>query len=154
MNPRTSPQTRWPEFLFYALAIAGLAGTNAQVPAYVQGDFVAGNLAFWKDTVATPAATFILVDLFVLAAAVLAWMFGEARRIGLARGWTWLYFAGSLLIGISCFFPLFLAHRLRVLRRAGQAEAAPAGADLLGIGLTLATVLLAVAFSLSHIPAG
>lgn len=145
----TPTHSRRLEFLFYVLAAAGLIGTNVQIPAYFQADFLAANVAFWKDTVTTPAATFILVDIFVLGAAVLAWMFAEGRRLGIRAGWIWAYFLGSAFIGISFAFPLFLAHRERRVRSAFADQAASLqGADWLGVAITAVLALWVVAYSL------
>ena len=147
--------TRWLEILFIVLAVAGFAGTAAQLPPYLAaGSIVEGNVRFWQETVATPAATFIVVDIFVLGAAVLAWMFGECRRLGLSPLWAWGYFLGSALIGISTFMPLFFAHRQRRLRRLHPEQASvPAGGDLVGVAILLAIVAAAVVYSFGHIPA-
>lgn len=76
----------WLEKLYIALALVGLVGTWAQAAGYLGNGVLAGNIAFWKDTISTPAGLFIVVDLFVLAAAVFVLMFTEARRIGMAAG--------------------------------------------------------------------
>ena len=47
------------EWLLVALGIVGLAGTWAQVFDYLALGFLPGNVQFWKETVATPASTFI-----------------------------------------------------------------------------------------------
>lgn len=143
----------WQEKLYIALGIAGLIGTWAQVLGYLELGFLAGNIQFWKETVATPASTFIVVDIFVLAAAIFVMMFAEGRRLGIGAGWLWGYFLGSTLIGISCFVPLFLAHRERAMRAAQPPQvAAPAGADFAALLPAIALALGAVAYSLTHIP--
>jgi hypothetical protein len=144
----------WQEKLYIALGIAGLIGTWAQVLGYLDMGFVAGNVQFWKETIATPASTFIVVDLFILAAAVFVLMFAEGRRLGMSAGWLWTYYLGSTLIGISCFVPLFLAHRQRVIRTQHPAQnVAPAGSGLIAVGLAVLLGLGAVAYSLMHMPA-
>lgn len=141
------------EVLFVALAFVGLVGTGVQLPAYFKGDFFAGNLEFWKDTVATPSGTFLLVDIFVFGAVVLTWMFGECRRLRLGPGWAWAYFFGSALIGISFAMPLFFAHRQwRLRQQLPDQVATPAGADFIAIVFLLACVAVAAAYSLSHQP--
>jgi hypothetical protein len=144
----------WQEPLYFILAVAGLAGTWAQALGYLDAGFLGGNLLFWKETFATPASTFIVVDIFVLAAAVFVLMFAEGRRLGIGTPWLWGYFLGSTLIGISCFVPLFLAHRQRVLRtRHPEQNTAPAGADLIAVGLAVLLALGMVGYSLMNIPA-
>ena len=73
--------------------------------------------------------------------AVWLWMLTEARRLG-QRG-VWWYIAGSILIGVSTFVPLFLAHREVVRARCGEGRE---GADLstgdwAGMALVLAVAL-------------
>lgn len=87
MNIPTHSIGTWQGKLYVVLAIAGLVGTWAQVTGYLEAGFLAGNIAFWKDTVTTPAATFIVVDMFVLAAALFVWMFAEGRRLGIGGHW-------------------------------------------------------------------
>jgi len=112
---------------------------------------VAGNVAFWRETVATPASTFITVDLLVLAAALFLWMFAEGRRLGIAPAWLWGYFLASTLIGISFAMPVFLAHRHRRIRRHGHGgTGAPAGADWIAIGIAILIAVTAVAYSLGR----
>lgn len=141
----------WQEKLYIALGIAGLIGTWAQVFGYLDLGFLAGNMQFWKETLATPASTFIVVDIFVLAAAIFVMMFSEGRRLGIGAGWLWMYFLGSSLIGISCFVPLFLAHRERAMR-AAQQTGAPAGSDFIALLAAIALAFGSVAYSLMHIP--
>lgn len=153
MNTAASASGTWQEALYIALAIAGLVGTWAQVLGYFDAGILAGNIQFWKETVTTPAATFIVVDIFVLAAAVFVLMFAEGRRLGMGNGWLWTYYLGSVLVGISCFVPLFLAHRQRVLRtQHPEQNLAPEGTGLVAVGLAVLLALAAVAYSLAHIP--
>ena len=139
------------EWLFIGLGVLGLVGTWAQAFGYLGDGFVAGNVAFWRETVATPASTFITVDLLVLAAALFLWMFAEGRRLGIAAAWLWGYFLVSTLIGISFAVPVFLAHRHRRIRLHRPAEAgAPAGADWIAIAIAFLIAGAAVAYSLRH----
>ena len=139
------------EWIFVALGVLGLVGTWAQALGYLEHGFVAGNLQFWRETVATPASTFITVDLLVLAAALFLWMFAEGRRLGIAPVWLWGYFLTSTLVGISFAVPLFLAHRHRRIRRHRPGEAgAPAGADWIAIGIGILIAATAVAYSLQR----
>jgi len=114
---------------------------------------VAGNVLFWKETVATPASTFLVVDILVLAAAVFVLMFAEGRRLGIGAGWLWGYFVASLLVGISFAVPMFLAHRQRRIRLQRPAEAGnPAGTDWVAIAIGVVIALVAASYSLRHIP--
>jgi hypothetical protein len=139
------------EWLFIGLGVLGLVGTWAQAFGYLGDGFVAGNVAFWRETVATPASTFITVDLLVLAAALFVWMFAEGRRLGIAPAWLWGYFLVSTLIGISFAVPVFLAHRHRRIRTNGHGgTGAPAGADWIAIGIAILIAVTAVAYSLGR----
>ncbi len=154
MNTTTRNAPCWQEVVYYALAAGGLAGTWAQVFGYLDAGLLGGNIAFWKDAVTTPASTFIVVDIFVLAAAIFIWMFAEGRRLGMGGGWLWAYFLGSVLVAISCAFPLFLAHRQRLIRTTHPEQyASPTGADLIAVGLAVVLAFGAVAYSFLHIAA-
>ena len=148
-----TPRFTTTELLLIALGLLGLAGTWAQAFGYLAHGLLAGNVLFWREAVATPASTFITVDILVLAAAVFVCMFAEGRRLGLGAGWLWGYFAASLVIGISFAVPLFLAHRQRRIRLQRPGEAGdPAGADWIAIGIAVVIGLVAVAYSLRHVP--
>jgi hypothetical protein len=139
------------EWLFVGIGLLGLLGTWAQAFGYLEHGFVAGNLQFWRETVATPASTFITVDLLVLAAALFLWMFAEGRRLGIGAAWLWGYFLASTLVGISFAVPLFLAHRHRRIRLHRPVEAgAPAGVDWIAIAIAFLIAVAAVAYSLRH----
>jgi hypothetical protein len=141
------------EILLVLLGVAGLVGTWAQGLGYLDHGLVGGNVLFWKDAVATPAGTFLVVDVVVLAAAVFILMFGEGRRLGIGAGWLWLYFLLSLFVAISFAIPVFLAHRQRRIRLTRPAELAqPAGSDWLAVAVAVAIVLVAVAYSFGHLP--
>lgn len=145
------PRSRLPEFLFWLLAVLGLVGTQAQLPAYLPLGFVPGTIRFWQDALANPAGIFLVADIFVLGCACFIWIFGEARRLAM-RG-SWLYLLGALFIGISLFVPIFFAVRERRLR-SGQAagEWRLEGMDWVAIALLIASCLVAVAYSLVNIP--
>ena len=139
------------EVLLVLLGVVGLVGTWAQGLGYLAHGLVGGNILFWKEAVATPASTFLVVDMVVLAAAVFILMFAEGRRLGIGAGWLWGYLVASMVIGISFAIPVFLAHRQRRIRLQRPDELAePAGSDWLGIAIGVAMALAAVAYSLSH----
>ena len=141
------------ELLLVALGVLGLVGTWAQGFHYLGDGLVAGNVLFWKDTVATPASTFLVVDILVLAAGVFVLMFAEGRRLGIGVGWLWTYFLLSLFVAVSFAVPVFLAHRQRRIRLQRPGEASePGGADWIAIGIAVAIVLVAVGYSLRHVP--
>lgn len=145
--------TAWMQWLYVAIAIVAFVGTNAQVMAYLGYGPVQGTINFWKETTPTPAATFLLVDIFAFGAAVLIWMFAECRRLGIAQGWAWLYFLGSAFVGISVFVPLFLAHRHRRIRRLEPSQdAALGGADFLAAAIVIASLGFVAFYSVTHLP--
>ena len=148
-----TPRFTSTELLLVALGVIGLVGTWAQGFHYLGHGLVAGNVLFWKETVATPASTFLVVDILVLAAAVFVLMFAEGRRLGIGAGWLWGYFVASLLVGISFAVPMFLAHRQRRIRLQRPAESGnPAGTDWVAIAIGVAIALVAASYSLRHIP--
>jgi hypothetical protein len=148
-----TPRFTATELLLVALGLLGLVGTWAQGFHYLAHGFVAGNVLFWKETVATPASTFLTVDILVLAAAVFVIMFAEGRRLRLGAGWLWGYFLASLFIGISFAVPTFLAHRQRRIRLQRPAEAGePAATDWVAIAIGVVIALVAASYSLRHIP--
>ena len=141
------------ELLLVALGVLGLVGTWAQGLHYLGDGLVAGNVLFWKETVATPASTFLVVDILVLAAGVFVLMFAEGRRLGIGAGWLWTYFLLSLFVAVSFAVPVFLAHRQRRIRLQRPGEAGePGGSDWIAIGIAVAIVLVAVGYSLRHVP--
>lgn len=141
------------ELLLIALGVVGLIGTWAQGFHYLAHGFLAGNILFWQETVATPASTFLTVDILVLAAAVFVLMFAEGRRLGMGAGLLWACFFASLFVGISFAVPVFLALRQRRIRLQRPAEASqPAGIDWIAIGIGVLIAVVAAAYSLRHIP--
>jgi len=148
-----TPRFTSTELLLVALGVIGLIGTWAQGFHYLGHGLVAGNVLFWKETVATPASTFLVVDILVLAAAVFVLMFAEGRRLGLGAGWLWGYFLLSVFVAVSFAVPVFLAHRQRRIRLSRPAEAArPSGSDWIAIGIAVVIMLVAAGYSLGHIP--
>jgi hypothetical protein len=147
------PRFTGTEVLLVGLGLLGLIGTWAQGFHYLEHGLVAGNVLFWQETVATPASTFLVVDVLVLAAGVFVLMFAEGRRLGIGAGWLWTYFLLSLFVAVSFAVPAFLAHRQRRIRLTRPAEAAqPAGSDWIAIAIAVVIVLVAAGYSLRHIP--
>ncbi len=147
------PRFTGTEVLLVGLGLLGLIGTWAQGFHYLGHGLVAGNVLFWQETVATPASTFLVVDVLVLAAGVFVLMFAEGRRLGIGAGWLWTYFLLSLFVAVSFAVPVFLAHRQRRIRLTRPAEAAqPAGSDWIAIAIAVVIVLVAAGYSLRHIP--
>jgi hypothetical protein len=141
------------ELLLIGLGLLGLVGTWAQGLHYLAHGLAQGNVRFWQEAVATPASTFLTVDILVLAAGVFVLVFAEGRRLGIGAGWLWTYFLLSLFVGISFAVPTFLAHRHRRIRLQRPAESAdPAGADWIAIGVAVVIALVAAGYSLGHLP--
>jgi uncharacterized membrane protein len=141
----------WQEIVYAVLALAGLAGTWAQGIGYLELGFAGGTVQFWKDAFASPAATFLAVDVLILGAAVYLWIFSEGRRVGIAAGWLWACLLCGLLIAISFAVPAFLALRHRKLRRERPQDlAAPSGSGRVAVAIVASIALLAVAWSLGH----
>ena len=67
------------------------------------------------DTVATPAAAFVTIDLLAVAAAAVLFMVVESRRLRLPR--LWLYLLLTVTVAIRVAFPLFLVEHQRELSR-------------------------------------
>jgi hypothetical protein len=110
------------EKIYYALAVLGFVGTGSQVLGYLDAGPIGGTADFWRDALMTnDAARFLAIDIAVLGVAVFVLLITDARKLGIATKWVALYVVGSLLIGISTFVPLFLAHRERALRQADTA---------------------------------
>ena len=148
-----TPRLTTTEVLLVALGLLGLIGTWAQGFGYLQHGLLAGNVLFWQETVATPASTFLVVDILVLAAGSFVLMFAEGRRLGIGIGWLWTYFLLSLFVAVSFAVPVFLAHRQRCIRLTRPAESGePIGSDWVAVGIAVVIVLVAVGYSLRHIP--
>jgi hypothetical protein len=102
--------------VYVVLAVIGFLGTGSQALGYFDAGPVGGTVDFWQDALSTnDAARFLAIDVFVLGTAVFVFLGVEARRVGLSARWFVLYLVGSVLVGISTFVPLFLAHRQRRL---------------------------------------
>lgn len=141
----------WVERLYVGMALAGLVGTWLQAFDYLEAGPVGGNVEFWRDTLANPASVFLLVDVFVVGGALLVLMFAEARRVGIPTGWVWGYLALTLVVAAGFAIPLFLAHRERRLRLAGD-QVLPRGTGLAGVGFAVVAAVGAVAVSAAHLP--
>lgn len=139
--------------LVYALiALLALSGTWGHALSYLPLGVVQANVRFWQDTLVNPASRFIGVDIIMLSMAVWLWMLTEARRLGV-RG-VWWYVAGSVLIGVSTFVPLFLIHRevARARWDEGREGAGLTRGDWAGMVLLLAVGLGYTAHSFGVLP--
>ena len=68
-----------------------------------------GDAGFVQQLFATAPAGGFTTDLLITSAVFWIWSYGEARRLGMRRWWS--YVVINLLIGLSCAFPLFLYFR-------------------------------------------
>jgi hypothetical protein len=139
--------------LVYALiALLALVGTWGHAFSYLPLGVVQANVQFWQDTLVNPASRFIGVDIIMLCMAVWLWMLTEARRLGV-RG-VWWYVAGSVLIGVSTFVPLFLIHRevARARWDEGREGAGLTTGDWAGMALVLVVALGYTALSFGVLP--
>ena len=101
---------------YVALAVIGFVGTGSQVLGYLDAGPLGGTVDFWQDALSThDAARFLAIDVLVLGVAVFVLLGVESRRVGVSTSWFVFYLVGSVLVGISTFVPLFLAHRQRRL---------------------------------------
>ena len=102
--------------LYVALACVAFVATTSQTFGYFDAGPVGGTIDFWDDALTTnDAARFLAIDIFMLALALFVLMGVEARKVDISAAWWVFYLLGSILIGISTFVPLFLAHRQRRL---------------------------------------
>jgi hypothetical protein len=99
---------------FYAaLAVAALVGTQLELVRHLTRDHDSSLSAFLSDVVATPAATFSVIDLVVVASACVLFMVVEGRRLGVPR--FWVYVVLTFAVAVSVAFPAFLiARQLRL----------------------------------------
>ena len=111
------------------IGVAAFFATGSQALGYFTSDDgpIAGTEQFWRDAItANDASLFLVFDVVLLGLALFVWMWVEARKVGIRTSWYVGYVALSILIGISAFVPLFLAHRQRLLDV--QSPATPTGA--------------------------
>lgn len=102
--------------VYVVLAVIGFFGAGSQALGYFDAGPIGGTVDFWQDAVDTnDAARFLSIDIAVLGTAVFVLLGVEARKVGIGTGWFVLYLLGGILIGISTFGPLFMAHRQRRL---------------------------------------
>jgi hypothetical protein len=108
---------------FLALAIAGLFGQLALFGAFL-ADHGLDAGEFGDQIFSSTIAALAFADLMMCAVVFLAWLPGEAARVGIRRWWP---FALATLGGLCFAFPLFLYFRER-RRVEGATRAQPAGA--------------------------
>lgn len=102
--------------VYAAIAVVSLVLTASQAFGYLHAGIAGVTVDFWRDAFkANGASRFLAFDVIGLGTACFVLLWVEASRLGIGTGWRVGYIALSLLIGVSTFVPLFLAHRQRVL---------------------------------------
>jgi apolipoprotein N-acyltransferase len=134
--------------LYAAIAMLALAATWHQNLMYFGANPLTGTVRFWRETLVTPASVSIMVDIFLLALAVVVWMVIEARRLGI--GYVWAYVALGWLVAISVALPLFLIARERRLAALGSSpeNTSLTRTDLIGLVLSALPALVLSLWSL------
>ncbi|WP_432512226.1 DUF2834 domain-containing protein [Kineococcus sp. SYSU DK001] len=110
--------------LWFALALAGLAGTWALNLRFIADPQGLGYVEAWF---VNPASSSAAVDVVVTALATCVLFAVESRRLGWTR-WSWLLVPLTFAVALAFTFPLFLALRELTLRRRSRRDPAPPGA--------------------------
>lgn len=98
--------------IYGVLGVVGLIGTQVVLVRYV----TAGRGNILEDVVANGAATFVTIDLLVVALVALVFMIVEARRLSMR--FLWVYVVLTFAVAISVSLPAFLiARQVHLARR-------------------------------------
>lgn len=100
---------------WFALSLAGLAGTWAYNIAFIADPRGLGYLEGWFANAASASAA---VDVIVVAVAACLFILVEGARLGWIR-WVWILVPLSFAIAIAFTLPLFLGLRELALGRRG-----------------------------------
>ena len=104
-----------PRHLYLALCIVGLLVPNSVFfPWLVRHGL--DPQRFVQDLFANPVSGFFGMDVILAAAALVAFVLIEGRRLGLSR--QWLPIVATFVVGVSLGLPLFLYQRQAHLDRA------------------------------------
>lgn len=102
--------------VYVAIAVVSFVLTASQAFGYLHAGVAGVTVDFWRDAVTgNGASRFLTFDVLGLGTACFVLVWVEGRRLGIGTRWRVGYIVLSLLIGVSTFVPLFLAHRQRVL---------------------------------------
>ena len=93
---------------YLALAVAGTLLPYSQFVPFVREHGLDVQL-FFAQLFANRISAFFALDVIVSSIALWVFVFAEGRRAGVRH--LWLPVAASLLVGVSCGLPLFLAMR-------------------------------------------
>ena len=105
--------------VYGVLGLIGLVGTQVVLfGGYVSSD----DGSFVDQLVANGVATFMLIDLLVVAVIALVFMIAEGRRLGMR--FLWVYVVLTFAVAISVSLPLFLIARQVHLAKERQSQPA------------------------------
>lgn len=104
---------------WFALSLAGLAGTWAFNIAFIADPGGLGYLEGWFANAASASAA---IDVIVVAVAACLFILVEGARLGWVR-WVWVLVPLSFAVAIAFTLPLFLGVRELALRRRARAAA-------------------------------
>jgi len=114
--------------VYVAIGVIAFVLTGSQVLGYVDAGPIGAQKDFWKDAFGSnDAARFLAFDVLFLGLAVFVMMWFESRKVGISTRWYVAYLVLSVVIGISTFAPLFMAHRQRKLDAMAVAKPTNAG---------------------------
>jgi len=105
-------------YLYLAFAILGLVVPYSQLVPWIMEHHALNMPLFVRDLFANRVSAFFALDVIVSAVVLISFIQTEGKRLGMRL--LWLPTIGTLLIGVSLEFPLFLYQRqLKLDRVAG-----------------------------------
>ena len=105
-------------YLYLAFAVLGLVVPYSQLVPWIMEHHALNMPLFVRDLFANRISAFFAMDVIVSAVVLTSFIQAEGKRLGMRL--LWLPTIGTLLIGVSLGFPLFLYQRqLKLDRVAG-----------------------------------
>ena len=105
-------------YLYLAFAVLGLVVPYSQLVPWIMEHHALNMPLFVRDLFANRVSAFFALDVIVSAVVLISFIQTEGKRLGMRL--LWLPTIGTLLIGVSLGFPLFLYQRqLKLDRVAG-----------------------------------
>ena len=105
-------------YLYLAFAVLGLVVPYSQLVPWIMEHHALNMPLFVRDLFANRVSAFFALDVIVSAVVLISFIQTEGKRLGMRL--LWLPTIGTLLIGVSLEFPLFLYQRqLKLDRVAG-----------------------------------
>lgn len=105
-------------YLYLAFAVLGLVVPYSQLVPWIMEHHAMNMPLFVRDLFANRISAFFALDVIVSAVVLISFIQTEGKRLGMRL--LWLPTIGTLLIGVSLGFPLFLYQRqLKLDRVAG-----------------------------------